>query len=125
MYRHQYCGRSDHADWRKIVHRIVGQLRVDARVDDVAIRNEQQRITIRRGLGGGGRADRAACAGAIVDHNRLAQNFVELCPSTRRRMSEPPPGGYATMSRIGRAGKDFHCLRNRSQYQHRTGENAD
>ena len=67
-------------NWRKIVHRIVGQLRVDARVDDVAGRNEQQRITIRRGLGGGGRADRVACAGAIVDHNRLAQNFVELLP---------------------------------------------
>ena len=74
MYCHQYCGRSDHGDWRKIVHRIIG-----ARVDDVAGRNEQQRITIRRGLGGG-HPDRAACAGAIVDYNRLAQNFVELLP---------------------------------------------
>jgi hypothetical protein len=78
MYRHQYCGRSDHGDRREVLLRIVGQLCIDARVDDVAGRNEQQRITIRRGLGGGGRANRAAGAAAIIDHDRLAQTFVEL-----------------------------------------------
>jgi hypothetical protein len=78
-YRHQYCGRSDHGDRREVLLRIVGQLCIDARVDDVAGRNEQQRITIRRGLGGGDYRSRpagpdfmASTPGGIVRPSALA-----------------------------------------------------
>jgi hypothetical protein len=44
----------------------------------MAGRHEHQRIAVRRRLGDGGRADRAAGAAAIVDHDRLAQALVQL-----------------------------------------------
>ena len=51
----------------------------DERIDDDRARGRhQQRVTVRRRAGGHLGADRAACAGPVVDDDRLAPRFGEL-----------------------------------------------
>jgi hypothetical protein len=48
----------------------------------VAGRQKQQRVTVRRRLGGERRAERAAGAAAVIDYDRLAQlscSFDRVC----------------------------------------------
>jgi hypothetical protein len=78
--RHQDRGGGDHGDRREISLGIVGQLRVNARIDHVTGRHQQQRVAVGRRLRDDCRADCAASAAAIVDHDWLAHAFVELLP---------------------------------------------
>ena len=102
--RHQNRGGSDHRNRRKIGNGVVGQLCVDARIDDVTGRHQQQRITVRRSFGDDFGAEHAACSAAIVDHDRLAQARAQLltkhagdnvgAAARRIRDNEPDrPGG--------------------------------
>src|SRR5215469_6469122 len=78
MHRHQDRGRSDHRYRGEILLGVEGQLRINTWINDMAGRHQQQRVTVRRRLSGGGRAERAASATAIVDHHRLAQARMQL-----------------------------------------------
>jgi hypothetical protein len=62
---------SDHCNRREILGGVVGQLCVDARIDDVAGRHQQQRVAVWHSLGDDLGAKNATGAAAIVDKNRL------------------------------------------------------
>src|SRR5262249_39358983 len=70
----------DHGYRGEILCGVVRELRVDARIDHVAGRYQQQRVAVRRRFGGDRGANRAASTAAIVDHDRLAEALVQLLP---------------------------------------------
>jgi hypothetical protein len=70
---------ANHADRRKILARIVAGILVERGADrQRAGVAEQQRVTVGIALGDRLGADRAAGAGAIVDHDLLAEQFAHL-----------------------------------------------
>jgi hypothetical protein len=75
--RHRHRG--DQPDRREVLARIEAGIGVEARVDGngsgVA---EEQRVAVGRALDEGARADEAGAAGAVVDHDLLAEFAREL-----------------------------------------------
>jgi hypothetical protein len=63
---------------REIVQRVKRKFRVYARIDGMAARDEQQRVAVRRRLGGGLAADDAVRTRPVVDDHLLAERFDEL-----------------------------------------------
>ena len=71
MHHQHQRDRGDLGDRREILDRVVGLL-LQAGVDREGDGRDQQRVAVRRGLGGGAGADGAAAARAIVDDDGLA-----------------------------------------------------
>ena len=63
-----------------------------------------QRVAVGRGLGGGAGGDHGAGAGAVLDHERLAETLLELLRDRAREQSVPPPGANGTRIVTVRAG---------------------
>ncbi|SPA49127.1 protein of unknown function [Cupriavidus taiwanensis] len=79
MDAHHVRHRGQVGDGGEVLGGIVGQSRVDRRIDAVGRgRGDAQRIAVRRGLGQEGGADAAAGTAAVVDHHGLAQLLAEL-----------------------------------------------
>jgi hypothetical protein len=78
-------------------------------------RHQQQRVTVRRRLGGERRAERAAGAAAVIDYDRLAQALVQLlteyaadnvgAAARRVRHDEPDRSGREVLRRPGGGGQ--------------------
>jgi hypothetical protein len=75
--QHQHVGR-DFRDRREVLDRIIWQLFVQARIDDMARCIEQQCVAIRSSPCDHLRAEIAAGAAAVFDDHRLAPRFVQL-----------------------------------------------
>ncbi|KAF7962921.1 hypothetical protein AWV80_16030 [Cupriavidus sp. UYMU48A] len=73
-------------------------------VDHVLVGQDAQRIAIRRGTTQRIRADDAAGAGHVLDHQRLPQLLAERADSVRAILSGVLPAMNGTISRIGRFG---------------------
>jgi hypothetical protein len=65
---------------------------------------DQQRVPVRRRLGGDIGRDRVRCTGPIVDTKGCLSASVSFSQSMRATMSVPPPAGAPTMSRTGLVG---------------------
>jgi hypothetical protein len=63
----------DRRDRREIAHQFIFALRHQRFIRGLGVRHHQQRIAVGRRLGGFHRADHAAGAGAILDHEGLAK----------------------------------------------------
>ena len=70
----------DRRDRREIAHQFVFALRNQRFIRGLGIRHHQQRVTIRRRLDDFLRADHAAGAGAVFDHEGLAETFLQNVP---------------------------------------------
>jgi hypothetical protein len=64
-------GITDPGDAGEILERVVGKIAVQRRVDRESGGTDEERVAVGRGLRDEGRADRAARAGAVLDHHRL------------------------------------------------------
>jgi len=76
---HQHVDvRGDEGDRREVAHRVEGHARVDARID--AVRGDAahaERVAVGRRLRDEVHADVPACAGAVLDHDRLSERLAE------------------------------------------------
>ena len=82
----------------RLVHEAVG--------GQHAGRPEQQRVAVGLGLGGRGGADVAVGAGAVVDHDLLAELRARSPAASRRAgRSSAPPAANGTIRVIGRVGQ--------------------
>ena len=83
------------------LERIVGQL-VEPGIDGMRHRDDQDGVAVLRRAGGKLGADHAAGAGAVVDHDLLAQvSRSSWVPIMRPTTSLLPPGGNGMISRTG------------------------
>ena len=76
----------------KIAHRIETLVRRDGDVDRERLRAEVQRVAVGRRLRGLRRADIAAGAGAVLDHDLLAPHLAELLADDARQRVERAAG---------------------------------
>ena len=91
---------ADHADRRKILARIVAGVLVERGADrQRAGVTQQQRVAIGIALGDRLGTDRAAGAGAVIDHDLLAEQFAHLV------------GNGATDDRGAAAGREWNDQR--------------
>ena len=94
---------ADQADRRKILARIVAGVLVERGTDcERPGVTQQQRVTVRIALGDRLGAHRAAGAGAIVDHDLLAEQFAHLV------------GNGAADDRGAAAGREWNDQRDRA-----------
>jgi hypothetical protein len=110
---HQHEGqRGDHADRVEILHRIERRLRRCVRADGERHVAHQQRIAVGRTLRQRIGRDVARGAGAVLDHDRLAEPVLQLRAQHARDDVGRPAGGKAHQhaNRFGRKG-----LRRRSE----------
>jgi hypothetical protein len=92
-------------DRRKILHRIVWQVRIKVRADAVGRdRVEQQGVAVGIRFGDAGGCGRSTGAAAVHDDDGLPERVGELRPTIRATKSAAPPGGTVTTSWIGRLG---------------------
>src|SRR6476660_493266 len=85
MTHEHVIGNADARDRRKIIDRVVRQLRIEARVDAMRARGaHDQRVTIGRTFGHNLGADYAVRTGAIVDDHLLSPRFSELVADRAR-----------------------------------------
>ena len=97
---------ADHRDRCEILDRIIGQVAAEADRDCVRARGgDPDRRAVGRGLGDRIGADIAARAGAVLDHDLLAETAGELLPMMRAMMSVLLPAGKGTTMRMGRSGR--------------------
>ena len=75
---HQARPAAQRCDRGKIAQAVVGQLRVERRVDRKARRNHQQRVAIGIGVRGKFAADDAVGAAAVVDDQGLSPRLVQM-----------------------------------------------
>jgi hypothetical protein len=76
---HHHVGHDrHHADRREILVEVVGELRVSRLRDRVMDRSHEKRVAVGRRLRGFRRAERAARAAAVLDHDLLAPFFRQL-----------------------------------------------
>jgi hypothetical protein len=87
--------RSDHADVGEVLDRVVWQLLVDMRGDEMRAAGNDERVAIGRGFGCEIRADGSAGAGPVVDEDLLA----ELLGKPRRQHSRRRVGEAAGRER--------------------------
>ena len=93
MHRHDVGHRRDVADRRKVVEHVERQALVGRRIDrERRGRAHADRVAVGRGLRDGGGAERAAGAGAVVDHDGW--------PSAARR-----PSATSAADHVGRAAR--------------------
>ena len=99
----QHIGlRRDLGNGREIPDKIIGQILVEADIDRLARRNQDQRIAI--GWGFRGEFDADGAIGATVVRPRAPAGptpRVSLCAIARDTRSVPPPGTKGTIRRIG------------------------
>src|SRR6516165_2056808 len=112
--RHQNWSGSDHCDRCKVLDGVVGQLRVDARVDDVAGRHQQQRVTVRRSLGDNLGAKDATGTAPIVDHDRSTEACTQF-------LAEHAPNDVGTAARWVRDDEPDRSIRKASTASAATG----
>ena len=67
----------DRRDRREIAHQLVFALRHQRLIGGLGVRHHQQRVAVGRRLGGLDRADDAAGAGAVLDHEGLAKTLLQ------------------------------------------------
>ncbi len=65
-------------DRREVLHRVVGQLRVERGADRVRVRGEQQRVAVGRRFHHLGAAEHRALAGLVLHHHLLAELLRHL-----------------------------------------------
>ena len=75
--QYERAGR-EHGYGREVARVIVWELLVEGRVARVGGGRDERRLSVGRRLGDDGRSDRAACAGAVLHHDRLAPRLVQL-----------------------------------------------
>src|SRR5262245_34674512 len=93
VYHEEYRQRRRQNDRREVLQRIVGQVGIDMRTD--AMRGDaalEQCVAVGRRLGDEARAHYAAHAGAVVDHDGLAEHFTELLSHDARKQIRTPAG---------------------------------
>ena len=89
---HQHVRRQrQRHDVDEVLGRVVGQLGVDRRIDRVRVGIDEQRVAVGRRLRHRRRADRAAGAGTVLDHHRLAP----VSPTSFARHEAPDDVGRA------------------------------
>jgi hypothetical protein len=77
--KHEGVGRrADHHHGDEILERIIARLRVQARIDHIGARADQQGVAVAGRARRGRNADIAAGAAAVLDDDRLAQGLAEL-----------------------------------------------
>jgi len=62
-------------DRREVLHRVVRDLAIEVRIDDVGNRGEEQRVTVRAGPGRYLGRDQPAGAAAVIHHHRLPERL--------------------------------------------------
>ena len=80
--RHQHLRRHhQHRDRRELLERVLVEIGIEARIDRDGVADDQQRVAVRRRIGDKDRAGGIACAGLVLDDDRLgpdrAQSFGE------------------------------------------------
>ena len=102
-HQHRHLGDVGDRDERGL--RVERHLGVEERIGgEDAGRRHQQRVAVGRGLGDRTRAGVAAGAGAVLDHDRLAERFRHLVADRARQHIGDPPAGNGAIIRTGRFG---------------------
>ncbi len=78
-YQDHERNRRHHGDRREVAHRIIGKLRLEARIDRMAREHHQQRVAVGTGAGDRFGADDAARARTVLDHHGLTQPLGQAC----------------------------------------------
>ena len=84
MHDDDVCAGREQAHRRKVAREIVRRLRLQARVDHVRGARHEKRIAVGRRVRGDFRAEVAARAGAVVDHELLPEAFGHLLDDDAR-----------------------------------------
>src|SRR6516164_3147614 len=96
-------------DRREVLVRIVGRLGVEARIDGVARRHEQDRVAVARRPGGGAHTEIAASPCHVLDVE-LWPNFSDsLSAMSRATTSVGPAAANGTIILTGRSGYPGLC----------------
>ncbi len=92
--QHDQRAGADQADGREILARVVADIRIERRIDaERPGTADHQRVAVRRAPGDLAGRDRAAGAGAVLDHDLLAERPAHLvgnrCAPSRRCRRRP------------------------------------
>ena len=88
-----------HRDRLEVLHRVVGDLLVERRIDrHRGARRHQQRVAVGRGLGDRVDPDLLAGAGPVLDHERLADPLLPYLRAMRASRSVEPAGVNGTIT---------------------------
>src|SRR5262249_61099654 len=103
----QYVGRNrSQGHGREVLERIVGDLPIEARIDDVARGYEHDGVTVGCGACGVAHADIAASTNLVLDVELLSEILGKVfCTSRRANTSVGPAGANGTLMRTGCVGK--------------------
>ena len=104
MHHDHEIGVIDRRDRREIAHQFVFALRHQRFIRGLGVRHHQQRIAVGRRFRGLERADHAARAGAVLDHEGLAKIFLQDAADLARGDVGGPPAPNGTMILTGREG---------------------
>ena len=88
----------------EIAHQLEGLVGDQRLVDRVRVRHQQQRVAVGRPLGDDVGADHRSGAGPVVDHETLAERFLQALAMNRAYTSAGPPAANGTTTRTGRDG---------------------
>ncbi len=114
--QHDQRAGADQADRREVLARIVADVLVERRVDrQRAGPADDQGVAVGRGLGDRPRRGRAAGAGAVLDHDLLAERLAHLLGRDAREQIVAAAGrvrhdqGDRTVGVVLRVGGDVRC----------------
>src|SRR6516225_7594434 len=96
-------------DRREILVRVVGRLGVEARIDGVARRHEQDRVAVARRPGGGAHTEIAASPCHVLDVELWPYFSDSLSAMSRATTSVGPAAANGTMILTGRSGYPGLC----------------
>ncbi len=85
-------GLVDRRDGDEVAHQLVVARRDQRLVGGLGVGDDQQRVAVGRGLGRLRRADHGACAGAVLDDERLLQAFLQVLADQPRGDVGRPAG---------------------------------
>jgi hypothetical protein len=72
-------------DRQEVLLRVERQFAVERRVDGDTHERVQNRVAVGLCFGDGAHAHHPACAGPILDHDRLAETFADFWPNHARQ----------------------------------------